>query len=294
MNWIQAMSDAIDFIEDNLEEEIKIREVAEKACSSPYHFQRMFSVLTDMSVGDYIRNRRMTLAASELISSDVKVIDLAFKYGYESAESFSRAFKSVQGASPRAVRKGEGAIKAFLKLTIHLSLKGDVPMDYKMEKKAGFGFYGMTRTFTTVDGANFREIPKWWGDSMADGSFNKLMATSGKDSCLGVCMPMDPKMDTDFDYMIGSFGDSAVEGYDWHEVPEAEWAVFTVEGPINPNLQECWKRIYSEWFPQTGFKHADLPEFEVYLGGDVNAEDYLMEIWIPVLASDSGGSALDA
>lgn len=282
MNWMQAMADAIDYIEAHLTETIDIREVAKRASSSTFHYQRMFSFLTDMSVQEYIRNRRMTLAASELIATDTKVIDLAFKYGYESSEAFSRAFKSVHGYSPRSVRKGEAPIKAFLKLTIHLSLKGDVPMDYKLDKKDKFSFYGITRKFSTVDGANFREIPMFWGEVMEDGSYSKLMETCTEPLCLGVCMPMDPEKDVEFDYIIGLRGDEPVEGYDFHEVPEAEWAVFDVHGPINPNLQDAWKRIFSEWFPQTGFKHAMLPEFEVYHDGDVTSEDYLTEIWIPI------------
>lgn len=281
MNWMQAMADAIDYIEDNLTEEIDLRDVAKCAVTSTYQYQRMFSFLTDMSVGEYIRNRRMTLAASELISSDVKVIDLAFKYGYESAEAFSRAFKSVHGVSPRAVRKGEAPIKAFLKMTIQLTLKGDVPMDYSIEKKDGFSFYGMTRSISTSDGENFKVIPAWWQETMQDGSFEALMKTAGTDSCLGVCMPMDPQKDIEFDYMIAAFGDGE-EGYDRHQVPEAQWAVFKLSGPIPETLQDAWKRIFSEWFPQTGFRHAALPEFEVYLEGDVTSEDYEMEIWIPV------------
>ena len=282
MNWIKAMADTINYMEDHLTEEIDVRALAKVACSSTFHYQRMFSFLTDMSIGDYVRNRRMTMAAADLISTDIKVVDLAYKYRYESAEAFSRAFKSVHGASPRAVKKGEVPIKAFLKLTIQVSLKGDVPMDYRIEKKEKFGFYGLTKRFSTIDGANFKEIPVFWQDVMADGSYNKMMATSASNSCLGVCMPMDPEKETEFDYLIGFFGEEVVEGYDYHEVPEAEWAVFTVNGKIHPNLPDAWKRIFSEWFPQTDFKHAQLPEFEVYLEGDVNSDDYVMEIWIPV------------
>lgn len=282
MNWVQAMSDAITYIEAHLTDDIDIGVVAAKASISSFHFQRMFSFLTDMSVQEYVRRRRMTLAASELIASDIKVIDLAFKYGYESSEAFSRAFKSVQGVSPRAVRKGEGSIKAFLKLSIQLSLKGDVPMDYKIQKKEKFGFYGMSKSFTTVDGANFKEIPQFWQRVFTDGSFEKMSKDANTESCLGVCMPMDPAKDLEFDYIIGVFGEEAQEGYEYHEVPEAEWAVFEVRGPINPNLQEAWKRIFSEWFPETGFKHAMLPEFEVYAGGDVESKDYMTEIWIPI------------
>ena len=283
MNWIKAMADSVDYMEEHMTNEIDIRKVAGVAATSAYHYQRMFSFLTDMTVQTYIRNRRMSMAAGELLGSDVKVIDLAFKYGYESSEAFSRAFKSVHGASPTAVRKGEASIKAFLRLTIQLSLKGDVPMDYRIEKKAPFSFAGMTKRFSTVDGANFRDIPVFWQESTQDDSIMKMIEKVGGSQLLGICMPMDPEKDIEFDYMIGLFTDSAVEGYDYHHVPEAEWAVFDVKGPVNPNLQEAWKRIFSEWFPTTGFRHAPLPEFEVYHGEDITSEDYLTEIWLPII-----------
>lgn len=282
MNWVKAMKTSIDYMEEHLMDEINITEIAKAATASPFHYQRMFYMLTGISVQEYVRNRRLSMAAGELISTDMKVIDLAVKYGYETSESFSRAFKKVHGANPSVIRKGEGSIKAFPRLTIQLTLKGDVPMNYRIEKKEAFSFYGMTREFTTVDGQNFVMIPKWWQEAMGDGSFGRMMEKSGKDTCLGVCMPMDPEKDTEFDYVIGSFTEAAVDGYDNYTVPEAEWAVFTLEGPISETIQDTWKRIFSEWFPETGFKHAPAPELEVYLGGDVNAPDYVMEIWIPV------------
>ncbi len=282
MNWMKAMSDSIDYIEDHLETSLQVKDIAGIAIVSPFYYQRMFSMLTNMSVQEYIRKRRMTLAANLLISSDIKIIDLAFKYGYESSEAFSRAFKSVHDASPTAVRQGKVAIKAFLKLTIQVSLKGDVAMNYKIEKKPSFDFYGITRRFTTVNGENFKKIPLFWQESMQDGSYDKMIDKCSEESCLGVCMPMNPDEDVEFDYLIGAFGKPGDERFDEHTVPEAEWAVFLLEGPMHSVLQDTWKRIFSEWFPTTGFRHANLPEFEVYLGGDVNAADYKMEIWIPI------------
>lgn len=283
MNWLQAMVTSIDYIEDNITEELHVGEIAKQASASPFYYQRMFMVLTNMSVQTYIRNRRLTLAAMELQTSDIKVIDLALKYQYDSSESFSRAFKKVHGVSPSAVRKNKEPIKAFLKLAIQVSLKGDVPMDYRFETKEAFSFYGLSKNFSTVDGANFREIPVWWQEVMKDGSFDKMITAKENDSSLGVCMPMNPDVDTDFDYVIGAFADEKVDGYDLYTVPEHEWAIFELRGPMHETIQPTWKRIFSEWFPQTGYKHANLPELEVYLGGDINANDYYMEIWIPII-----------
>ncbi len=282
MNWLHEMVKSIDYIEAHLTEPLEVQDIAKAANASSFYYQRMFSVLTNMSVQTYIRNRRMTLAAMELQTTDTKVIDLAFKYQYDSSEAFSRAFKSVHGVSPSKARKDRVPVKAFLKLSIQVSMKGDVPMNYRLETKEGFTFYGMTKNFSIVDDSNLKEIPKWWQDTMVDGSYNKMISHSSNNQCLGVCMPMDIDKDTDFNYVIGAFSQKKVEDFDNYQVPKAEWAVFELRGPMQDTLQLAWKRIFSEWFPQTGYKHANLPEFEVYMDGDMNASDYYMEIWVPI------------
>ncbi|MCT4632410.1 MAG: AraC family transcriptional regulator [Firmicutes bacterium] len=282
MDWIKAVSKSIDFIEDNLTEDISIKDIAKIACISPFYYQRMFSVLTNMSVHSYIRNRRLTLAAMELQNTDIKIIDLAMKYGYDSPEAFSRAFKKAHGVNPSVLRKENTAIKAFMKLTIQVTLKGELPMKYSIETKPAFSFYGMTRTVSTIDEANFRDIPLFWQETMNDGTFMKMIEATGTEKSIGACMPMDPDKDTEFDYVIGGFCDKEIGDYDNYNVPEHKWAVFQVNGPVMKVLQDTWRRIFAEWFPQTGYKHAAEPELEVYFPGDVNSEDYYMEIWIPI------------
>lgn len=282
MDWIKSMTKSIDYIEGHLTDALVINDIAKVACVSPFYYQRMFTMLTNIPVQTYIRNRRMSLAAIELQSSHIKIIDLAFKYGYDSSEAFTRAFKSVHGDTPSFIRKNKPPVKTFLKLTIQLTLKGEIPMDVKIMTKPAFSFYGIKKSFSTIDGANFKEIPLFWQTSMTDGSYDKMISHNKSDSCLGVCMPMQPDIDTNFDYIIGAFTESAVEGYDKIDVEEHEWAIFELRGPIQKTIQPTWKRIFSEWFPQTGFKHADLPELEVYMDGDVNGDNYYMEIWIPI------------
>lgn len=286
MNWVKALSDSIEYIEDNLTESLAIKEIANVALSSPYHYQRMFFMLTGMTVHEYIRNRRLSMAAGELVTTNTKVIDVAIKYGYESSEAFSRAFKKMHGANPTDIRKGKASIKAFPKIVIQITLKGDVPMNYRIERKEGFRFCGITRNIPTENGENFIIIPKFWEEVIQDGRCDELMGKVEDDKCIGACMPMDPDVDTDFDYVIGVFTEEELPGYDYHEVPDADWAIFEVRGPIGEELQNTWKRIFSEWFPSTGFKHANLPELEVYYGGDTQSPDYLTEIWIPIIKAD--------
>lgn len=283
MNWIKALADSIDYIEENLTEELNIRDIAKVASSSPYHYQRMFNMLTGFTVNEYVRKRRLSLAASEFIITDKKVIDVAIKYGYESSEAFSRAFKKVHGANPTEIKKKKVNIKAYPKLSIQISLKGDVPMNYRIEKKPEFDFCGMTRSFSTENGENFVEIPKFWREVMNDGSFEEMIKNAEDELCIGACMPMNPEVDSKFDYVIGIFTKKELPSYDYHVVQSFDWAIFEVRGPIGEELQNTWKRIFSEWFPSTGFQHANLPELEVYYGGDTQNPDYLTEIWIPII-----------
>ncbi|GKX28281.1 AraC family transcriptional regulator [Vallitalea longa] len=283
MNWVKALADSIDYMEDNLTGSLNIEDIAKTAMASPYHYQRMFYMLTGFTVQEYIRNRRLSMAAMEITTTNIKVIDLAMKYGYESSEAFSRAFKKLHGANPSYVKKNKPNIKAFPKLVIQINLKGDVPMDYRIERKKSFSFSGITRNFSTQNGANFINIPKFWTEVCANGKLQEMFLHAKDERSLGVCMPMNPHTGESFDYVIGIFSDEKVEGYDFHTVPEADWAVFEVRGPLGNKLQDTWKRIFSEWFPSTSFQHADLPEFEVYCGRDTSREDFVTEIWIPII-----------
>lgn len=156
-------------------------------------------------------------------------------------------------------------------------------MNYRIERKSEFSFSGITRNFSIENGENFIGIPKFWSEVMQDGRFEKMMEKVDDDKCIGACMPMNPDVDKNFDYVVGVFTQEKLLGYDYHGVPSADWAIFEVRGPIGEELQNTWKRIFSEWFPSTGFQHAYLPELEVYYGGDTQSPDFLTEIWIPII-----------
>lgn len=281
MNWVSSLTQAIDYMEEHLIEEIKMEDIAKEACISTAYFQRIFMVLTGMSVFEYIRKRRLSQAGTALCKTSQKVIDIALEFGYESAESFTRAFKKCHGITPSEARKG-GNLQVFPRLQIQIILKGVESMKYRIEKKEAFGFYGLEKSFSTLDGANFRDIPAFWNSVMQDGSYKEMIEKASTPSCLGICMPMKNDQETEFDYIIGAFTDKEVKGYTYHQVPAVEWAVFEARGPLPDVLQDVWKRIFSEWFPATGYKHLDLPELEVYYEGDITSEDYLTEVWIPI------------
>jgi AraC family transcriptional regulator len=282
MEWLECMNNALCYIEEHLTEETDIKAAARAAASSPFHFQRMFHMLTGLTVADYIRRRRLTLGAQELAAKKCRVIDAALKYGYDSPESFSKAFKKLHGISPAEARNPGARLKAFPKLSFHISVKGDRDMDYSILEKQGFEVAGVIKRISTKDGVNFVEVPAFWDECMKDGSFDKVCALANGGCIYGMCFDFAEDQ-TQFDYMIAADSKGAVpEGLVRRSVPAATWAVFRAVGPVSSAVQDVTKRIFSEWFPSTGYEHEDAPELEVYPDGDTGAADYCTEIWIPV------------
>ncbi len=274
----------MDYMESKMTEPLRIEDVAGIAHVSPFHFQRMFSMLTGFTVADYIRKRRLTLAAQELASSKVRVLDVALKYGYDSPEAFAKAFRKAHGLTPSAAREPGVQLKAFPRLSFHLSLKGDQEMEYKIVDKPAFNVIGKSIQVTCKDGENFRRIPKFWDECNEDGTSDELIGLASEEAWLGICMSMDMEKDL-LSYWVGVKADEAADshGYEKGIVPAASWAVFTSKGPLPDTLQAVWQRIYQEWFPGTGYQHAGGPEIELYPPGDTSAEDYVCEVWIPVV-----------
>jgi len=279
------MMNAIDYMEGHMEEQFNIEEAARAAYSSTFHFQRMFHMLTGMTVAEYMRKRKLTLAAQELaVSKDARVLDVALKYGYDSPESFAKAFRRVHGITPSAARGSGAILKAYPRISFHLSLKGDKDMDYRIVEKKEYEVIGKAIKVSCKDGENFRRIPEFWEECCSDGTTEKLCSASKGNPLLGICMDMELNNEQ-LTYMIavesdGSIADSSLIT---RTIPAATWAVFTSVGPMPGAIQEVWKRIFQEWFPATGYEHAEAPELEVYLEGDAGAEDYRCEVWIPVI-----------
>ncbi|MFB5761405.1 AraC family transcriptional regulator [Paenibacillus medicaginis] len=285
MEWLTRMKDALDYIEDHMEEPISVSDIAKVACSSTFHFQRMFHMLTGMTVAEYIRKRRLTLAAQELAISSTKVLDTALKYGYDSPESFAKAFRKIHGITPSQARDPGVQLKAFPRISFHLSLRGDQDMDYRIVEKAGFTVVGKSIPVSTKDGENFKAIPAFWGQSNTDGTSDALLELGSGSDMLGICTEFQHDQDQ-FTYMIAVESSNeapASSGFTTYKVPAATWAVFPVTGAMPDAMENIWKRIFQEWFPATGYEHADAPELEVYPPGDPAAEDYHSEVWIPVM-----------
>lgn len=282
MNWLDAMNRAIEYLEDNITEKFDVEKVSKIALSSPFHFQRMFHMITGVTVTEYMRRRRLTLAAQDIISGE-KVINVAYKYGYETPEAFTKAFGKMHGLSPTAAREPGTNLKAFPKLSFHISIKGDKNMNYKIVDKESFTIVGKQRKISMVDGQNFKQVPEFWNDCMKDGSYDWIYSKTGKLGVLGVCKDFDKYKDG-FTYMIAieKIEDTLPSDFVSTTIPAATWAVFESVGALPDAIQDLTQRIFTEWFPATGYEHDCAPELEVYPQGDIYSPDYRCEIWIPI------------
>lgn len=281
MDWLESMNKAVEYLEANITEKLDIEKVAKIALSSTFHFQRMYHMITGVTIGEYIRRRRLTLAAQDIISGE-KIINVAYKYGYETPEAFTKAFGKMHGISPSAARLLGANLKAYPKLSFHISIKGDKDMNYKIVDKERFTVVGKQTRITMVDGENFKQVPKFWDDCMKDGSYKWISSKAGKLGVLGVCK--DFTKDDEFNYMIAveEIKETLPKGYISATIPAATWAVFESVGALPKALQDLTRRIFTEWLPSTGYEHDCAPELEVYPEGDIHSEDYKCEIWIPI------------
>lgn len=290
MDWPKKMTAALDYIEDHLDGEMEIGVASQIACCSRFHFQRLFLIVSGMTVGEYVRRRRLTLAARDLSSGDTKVIDVSLKYGYDSPDAFTRAFRIMHGVTPQAARAPGAPLVACPRISFHIVLKGGTDMDYRIVEKPSFPIALTTRSFTTVNEQNFIEIPKWWQEFLASPDCaamtgltgNKTGATTGS-TMLGLCWGETD--DIEFSYSIGvELPEGATSGpFEKKEIPAQTWAVFNCT--LN-DLQDVTKRIFSEWFPSTGYEHAAAPELEVYLP-ETPGKPMRCELWMPVVNNKS-------
>jgi len=289
MDWLDRMNSALRYIEENLSGNIEITHAAKLACCSPYHFQRMFSFITGVPLSEYVRRRRLTLAASLLQTTNERVIDLAFRFGYESSEAFSRAFRRLHGVPPAAARQKGIRLKAYPRLSFHITIKGDSEMNYRIIEKEAFEIFGLELQTNVIDGQCYRDIPAFWESSAKDGSLKSLSQAAEKkpDQLLDAGVTYGHNPNGEMKYMIGCVRQPGMntDGYTVLSIPAGTWAVFPVDWQKeedDQNLHEAWKRVYGEWFPSVSYEHADSDyDLEMYFG--TRNADCGVEIFIPVI-----------
>lgn len=283
MGWAESLQKAIDYMEEHLLDEVTIGAIAKQANSSVFHFQRVFSVLTGMAVGDYLRKRRLTLAAHELVSGSTKIIDLAYKYGYDTPEAFAKAFRRQHGITPSEARKNKGKLQSYNRLVIQVNLKGAEPMNYKVVEKETFQVVGIKQEFSVATEENLTGIPKMWEEVNSDGTSELLIQHNNGElkALLGVCADFGDKKSMDYWIAAAREGETPA-GLGRLEIPASKWGVFEVHGAMPDAMQKVWKQIYTEWFPSNPYEPAGTAELEVYPAGDAYSADYYSEIWIPL------------
>lgn len=282
MEWTDAIQGAIEFIEQNITEDISAEDVSNHVHISSFYFQRGFRMLCGYSVMEYIRNRKLALAGGDLITTDMKIIDVAMKYGYDSPDSFTKAFIRFHGVSPTMVRKDNVMIKTFAPLKLKISLKGGYFMNYKIVDKESFTVLAVSRKFD-YETCN-QEIPKFWEEHYAKGN--------GRYVCGMFGINIDEKMGHDsFEYLIADLYDPKAEipeDFVIRTIPTFTWAVFSCDGPLPTALQDVNTKVFSEWLPA-------LKEYELAAGYCVEMYDavdkypkgaqdekYHSEIWLPI------------
>ncbi|MCI8515785.1 MAG: AraC family transcriptional regulator [Hungatella sp.] len=289
VEWVAGIQRAIDFIEDHLTGEVDFEAVAREACSSSFHFQRVFGIICGFSLGDYIRMRRLSLAASDLIRTDDKVIDIAMRYGYDTPEGFTRAFSRFHGITPTEARRG-GNVRSFSRLSVKLILTGGSVMNYRIEKLDAFRVI-CRRKMVEKPGSEWAaaEIPEFWNQCGKDGSIQKICSyfpvQSRLKGLLGICFSADTQAER-FPYGIGVEYDGrpvAQDGLEIVEIPAHTYAVFVCKGAMPEAFTRTYQQIVTEFFPQNSrYEYEQGIELEVYPSDQVSDPDYTCEIWVAV------------
>lgn len=271
MDWVETMNKAIDYVEEHLTNRVDMMQIARITACPLSVFQRSFAQISGVTLSEYIRRRKLTCAAAELQNTDVKIIDLALKYGYESPDAFRVAFKRLHGVTPVMARKSGIRMTFYCRLSFALTIKGVEKMDYTIIKKPSFKVVGIRRT-TPYGGGT-------WAIVKTDGTGEQMEELCGHICDLGLCFGFGE--DGSNDYMCGVEWPEDVLGFDSYVYPEQDWLIFELAGPISENvLGNVWQRINNEFMPQSKYK-KDGPTIEKYIVWN-DAEDYCkMEIWIP-------------
>lgn len=272
---INNVGKSIDYIESHLTDDLCITEIADVAHYSPFHFQRLFQILTGTTIGDYIRNRRMTLASNELIASRIKILDLALKYQYESPEAFSRAFKKLFGVTPTQVRNETLNVKKYPKLSVQLKITAEQPLNYRILEKDAFYIEGFETHFTAKEIVEGIAYNKFWKAN--NKAITSLMLKNNSTARIGAGAYRQADHNI-YDAIIGCFSNQPTE----YKVNASKWCVFYGQGPLSKTLHPLWSRIFLEWFPETSYQHSGLTEIEVFPNGDTESPEYQYEVWIPL------------
>lgn len=285
MDWINRLEESLMYIEDHLTTTIDHKELGRIACCSEYHYQRIFSYMVGVPLSEYIRRRRISLAGVALQYGE-KVIDVAIKYGYESPNSFSRAFKNIHGITPSQAQKEGVRLKSYPRIKFHISIKGDVEMEYRIETKLAFRIVGATAPMSKKVEENHQTIPVFWEKAAQDGTLPTLFPLMNQElqGVMGISTGFTKEDETPT-YYIAVASDAPVPGgLSDYLIDSYTWAIFSGSGPMPQAIQELEKRIVMDWLPSSGYEYANGPDIELYLSPDPMKA--VFEVWVPVAKAE--------
>lgn len=277
MGIMEDFNRTVDHIDASLGESADDREIRRLSGYSRAMFSRVFSIFTGMTLSEYICGRRLTEAAFDLRSSEERIIDVSLRYGFGSPDSFAAAFKKFHGRTPSEIRDGK-PFRVMSKLQLALSVRGGEEMKVNIQRKSAFTVAGLMQ-----EAIESSECPATW-DALYKSWDEKKLSALGSGQSYGMCFDVeDPGM---INYLAGYDIPDGAEarklGLDVFEVPENEYAIVTLEGPIPECIRQGWKYMMESFLPEHGYRHSGAPDFEVYGSGDMHADDYEMELWVPI------------
>lgn len=288
MDILTQLNHAMTYIEAHISDDLLLADVSSVTGYSSYHFGRLFYYIADMPLSEYIRKRKLSLAAMALQSGNEKVIDLAVRYGYDSADSFTRAFVKQHGVTPSAARQPGVNLTIFPPLTFQIKIKGVRAMNWRIEEKEAFEVFGIERIFNNDETG---KVPAFWTECHTNGEYERLFQAAGgvkatRGPCVvnAVCGYCEPGENT-FPYMICAFVKDGckVDGFKVVQIPKTTWAIFRSNETDTIGLQipQLFSRAYSEWLPSSGYDKALGPDMEIY--GIADSGKYYEEVWLPVV-----------
>ena len=278
MKWVEKLNQSMNYIEEHLTDEIDYEQLGRIACCSAYHYQRMFTYMAGITLAEYIRRRKMSLAAVDLQGGEARIIDIAEKYGYRSPTAFNRAFQSFHGIAPSSVKNEGTSVKSFSPIVFKITVKGATETNYKIEKKEAFRIIGISAPLDQEIENNFAVVPQMWQEASTNGTLQKLasMMDTPPMGLLGVSACNNEEQ---WKYYIAVSSTKPTGEFEQYTIPAATWAIFSGSG-TNQSIQKLEQRIITEWLPTSGYEYANAPDIEVYLNPDPQNAQY--EVWIPV------------
>ena len=278
MEWAERLNQSMSYIEEHLTDEIDYEQLGRIACCSAYHYQRMFAYMAGIPLAEYIRRRKMSLAAADLQGGDERIIDIAEKYGYRSPTAFNRAFRAFHGIAPSSLRDEGVSVRSFSPIVFTIAVEGATEMNYRIEAKEAFRIIGVSAPLEKEIENNFSVVPRMWQEAAVNGTLQKLagLMDSPPMGLLGVSVCNDEEQ---WRYFIAVSSTKASGEFEEYTVPASTWAIFSGTG-TNQSIQDLEQRIITQWFPASGYEYANAPDIEVYLNPDPQNAQY--EVWIPV------------